>query len=68
MRPARPDLPPPDREPYPAVVSGERLRDRSYAAVVDAGSWLLRLVERFIVRFSRVETSPFLAVEQFAWA
>jgi beta-hydroxylase len=44
------------------------LRQQTYQAAVDLGSSTLRAIERLVVRYSLVETSPFLPVERFPWA
>jgi beta-hydroxylase len=45
----------------------DSLRDRAIDATNEAGARVLRGLEGWILRYSQVETTPFLPVDQFSW-
>jgi beta-hydroxylase len=47
---------------------GQRFKEKAIEASSEAGAALLRGVERWLIRYSLVDTTPFLPRQQFAWA
>ena len=43
------------------------LRTSALDAANEAGAWILQRLEGWLVRYSEVETTPFLSVESFPW-